>query len=223
MSMRTSKPISTISYNSKEFLIAKLNQWHSEHRIAYWCIICHVGEILDDGTKEKDHYHVYIEPNGQVDTMSLQEDTKELDLKNNKPLKCIDFRSSNNDDWTWYCLHDPQYLARKGECRQYTYTRDDFISCDADEFDARFYRAMHCERIVQDNRLAQYIQNGFSLGQLTYLGVIPMTKAIQAKEWYKLYKSGEKEEKRKNDPLVKYDDDTGMLQTILFDEPRNEP
>lgn len=227
MSMRTSKPISTISYNSKEFLVATLDKWLNAQLISYWCIVRHYGELLDDGSQEKDHWHVFLVPNKMVDTMKLAVDTMEIDLNHKKPLKCIDFRSSKEDDWIWYCLHDPSYLATKGETRQYQYRPEDFISSDEDEFQQHYYRAMHSTSILADARLNEMLRSGFSMGELVYNGYIPMRDAVKASAFDKLWQQGRKKEEQRRmsllgqdqaaEPLTQYDDVTGMQQTILFE------
>lgn len=190
--MRTSKPISTISYNSKEFLVATLNKWKKEHLISYWCIIRHIGEILEDGTKEKDHWHVYLEPNKMVDTMALQEDTIECDLTNSKPLKCISFHPSKSDDWTWYTLHNPWYLQSKCESRQYMYTYDDYIASDEDDLQEHYQRAMHSENIVKDMVYLDMLNKGATMGDLVYNGLIPLKDSVKADAFGRLYHQGEK-------------------------------
>lgn len=75
--------------------------------VAYWCFILHKGETLDDGTVEKDHIHVFIEPNKTVDTLSLQYDSQEIDAKHpDKPFKCIHFnlQSMMNGHGTYFTM-----------------------------------------------------------------------------------------------------------------------
>ena len=72
--MKTSKPISTISYNSEEFLKAKLDYLVRSGEIAFWFYIKHHGEF-DDVTnmQDKDHIHLYCEFADRVDTIKLGE------------------------------------------------------------------------------------------------------------------------------------------------------
>lgn len=221
MSLRTSKPISTISYNTKEFLIATLDKWVNAQIVSYWCIVRHYGELLDNGIAEKDHWHVFLVPNKMVDTMKLAADTMEIDLNHKLPLKCKDFRNSKEDDWIWYCLHDPSYLATKGEVRQYQYCPDDFIASDDDEFQQHYYRAMHSSNILADARLNEMLRSGFSMGELVYNGYIPMRDAVKASAYDRLWQQGKKEEEKRrisslSSPVMSHDgeyDGRGDLKT----------
>lgn len=129
--MKTIKPISTISYNTKDFLILKLNQLLKAHKISFWCFILHKAEI----DEKKDHFHLYIEPNTRLDTMDLQDELKELEVGSNKPLGCINFHSSKFADWFWYSMHYAPYLAGKNESRLYHYKLQDFVCSDSDCLD----------------------------------------------------------------------------------------
>lgn len=106
--MATSKPISTISYNTAEFLEEKLNEWLVHHKIQAWQYITHIGE---DG--DKDHHHVRIEPNCRLDPMDLTAELKEFTSDHEKPLGCRPWRPSKEEDWFLYALHDKQYLKIK--------------------------------------------------------------------------------------------------------------
>ena len=126
--MKTSKPFSTVSYNTDDFLKDKLNRLIATYKIEYWCYVKHLGELADDGTREKDHKHVYIIPNGKIDTMELSQMMLEVDPNNKKPLKCMDFRSSKEDEWFLYNSHDPDYLKTKFLIREFTYSlQNDFL------------------------------------------------------------------------------------------------
>lgn len=100
--MNTRKEISTISYNSVEFLTEKLQELLNEHIISDYMFIPHKAE--EDETK--DHIHLWIKPNKLLDTMDLQSFLQEYDpLHPDKPLKCIDFRFAKTDDWILYSIH----------------------------------------------------------------------------------------------------------------------
>lgn len=188
--MRTSKPISTISYNSKEYLIEILNKLVNRNVIAFWCAIKHIGETLDDGTVEKDHIHVYIEPNVPIDSMDIQKQTCEYDPSHpNKPLKCIDFRPSKWDDWVWYCLHNELYLRSKVEFRQYTYTKDEFFYSDQDEFEVRYQRAIHSSAIASQFKVQTMLRE-HSVGELAALGFINPNQAFNFMSYSRLIQEG---------------------------------
>lgn len=136
--MRTSKEISTISYNSKDFLIDKLNHLIEKHTISDYMFIYHNAEA----DESKNHFHLWMRPNTLVDTMDIQNYLMEYDsMHPTKPLKCIDFRVSNYDDWILYGQHYVPYLAFKGEAREYHYSREDFIYYDEDTFENYYNHA----------------------------------------------------------------------------------
>lgn len=110
----SAKPIATISYNTFDFLIAKLKALFEKKKISDYRFIFHLGE---DG--DKDHFHVWLVPtSSRYNPEELREFFNEIDLEhpaNDKPLGCMPFRGSNIEDWLLYALHDEIYLAEKGE------------------------------------------------------------------------------------------------------------
>lgn len=106
--MATQKPISTISYNTEQFLKEKLDTWVKAHIIQAYQYIPHKGE---DG--DKDHIHVRIEPNKKLDPMDLIEELREYPAGCDKPLGCRPFRPSKEEDWLLYAVHDEKYLKSK--------------------------------------------------------------------------------------------------------------
>ena len=109
--MITKRDISTISYNTIPFITNVLDGLVKSGHIAFYCGVRHIGEILDDGTKEKDHLHIFVEPNTKINSMDLIELSKEIDPYNpDKPLKTIFWHYSDWDNWLLYSLHDTEYL-----------------------------------------------------------------------------------------------------------------
>lgn len=130
--MKTTKPISTISFNSKDYLILKLEELRKAKKIAFWAFVPHLPE--DDEGGKKDHHHVYIEPACSVQTEDIREALKEFDpLNPSKPLGCLTFYKSNFDDWFLYAIHDAAYLRSKQQSRVHHYTEDDVLSSDPDD------------------------------------------------------------------------------------------
>lgn len=126
--MKTTKPISTISFNCPKYLIETLNSLLTSHVISFYCFIHHLPE--DD--EKKEHIHMYLELNKSVDTESLRDNFKEIDLKNPKPKGVLPFQKSKFADWYYYCMHDASYLVSKQESRKYHYCKEDFVSSDDD-------------------------------------------------------------------------------------------
>lgn len=106
--MATKTPISTISYNTEDFLREKLDDLYQSHIIQAYMYICHKGE---DG--DKDHIHVRIEPNKKLDPMDILERLKQPVVGEDLPRTCRPFRPSKEEDWFLYVVHDPDYLRIK--------------------------------------------------------------------------------------------------------------
>ena len=126
--MNTSKPISTISYNSENFLLSRLCEYGK--LLSFWAAIRHTGE--DDEGGAKDHWHIYAEPSKRFQTDSLHFSEPDP-LHPDKPLRCMSWRSSAFADWYLYVLHDPSYLCSKGLIRKYHYKHSDFVTSSDDE------------------------------------------------------------------------------------------
>lgn len=110
----TAKPHSTISYNTKEFLLNKLNALYDAGRIEDYRVIFHIGELDEDtGEYDKDHAHVFIVPNRRLDTVELRREFDEVDFAHpeiKKPLGTLPWRASDPYHWLMYVTHDPVYL-----------------------------------------------------------------------------------------------------------------
>ena len=89
--MKTSKPFSTISYNSPEFLSVKLDYLVKRRKILFWAYVHHLPEV----DEKKPHKHLLIVPNGQINTDEVLLDYLiELDPKKpDKPLACVGVKS----------------------------------------------------------------------------------------------------------------------------------
>ena len=111
-------PIATISYNSDEFLQAKLDELMRNKVISAYFWVNHFAE--ED--ERKNHKHLWLKPNRRIDTMELQQYFIEpfTDARL-KPLGCIDFVSSKIDDALLYFAHWKSYLAYKHQSRRYHY------------------------------------------------------------------------------------------------------
>lgn len=175
--MRTSKPISTISYNTEKFLKSKLEELIRNHTISDWMFIKHNKE----GDDKKDHIHLWISPNKMLDTMSIQDFLKELDpQKPDKPLKCTDFRPSSIDDWILYALHWEPYLRKKMEKREYHYTPDDIKRHDDDTFEENLQHALKGSTFAKEQQILESIKRNQYEGLNMILdGSVPIQMASQ--------------------------------------------
>lgn len=151
----SAKCLTTISYNSESFLIGQLNELKKSHIIAEWMYIFHHGEEdPETGLNDKDHLHVIlILGNRRIrDVEDLRDMFREFDpLHPNKPLGCMPFQSGNLYDWLMYSVHEPTYLAGKGEVKEFTYRRDDIACSDEDYRNYEFRRAF--DKLVTSKRV----------------------------------------------------------------------
>lgn len=175
--MRTSKPISTISYNSQEYLIHQLDELVKKHKVSDYIFINHFAE--ED--EKKNHIHLWLKPNTLLDTMELQKHFMELNPKDpTKPFKCIDFRPSQVDDFILYTAHYEPYLATKGESREYHYSKDDFVYLDDDTFDDLWNHAFKGSEWATRNQILQALSDGTAdPSNLILNGTIPLNMASQ--------------------------------------------
>lgn len=170
--MNTQKPISTISYNTVGFLKSTLDELYKNKIISFYMFVTHIGEIDETtGLDEKDHIHLFVIPNRKLNTMDLGEFFIES-VPNNKPLKCINWVSSQSDDFILYGLHDEAYLLTKFETRQYHYTYDEFISSDKDDFDRLYKMAFNSSGYAKNKNFYKYIKAGGSVAQLVKAGAV---------------------------------------------------
>lgn len=131
--MKTTKPISTISYNSPQYLELILNDLVKAKILTCWHFIEHEPE--DDEAGNKKHIHLYVVPAKLLQTDDLTDKFLEFDVNNpTKPKKCIAWRNSKRfGDWYLYAIHDPAYLASKGQSRRYRYKPESMKTSDEDE------------------------------------------------------------------------------------------
>lgn len=187
--MRTTKPISTISYNSKAYLEGVLKSLVKAKKVAFWAYVPHLAE--EDETK--DHIHLYIEPNERLDTMDLAEMFQEVDLAHpGKPLKCVDWRPSKWEDWYLYGIHDEAYLRMKFEFRKYHYSIKDVKASDADDLEVRAYRAQHSD-VIKNVRIHDAMMNGMTADKMAYIGAITPAQAFQFAAYQQMFLRGKQQ------------------------------
>lgn len=187
--MRTTKPISTISFNTPGFLDLKLNELLKAGRLSFWAFILHKPE--DDEGGKKNHFHVYVEPSKMLQTDDLRSELKEFDpLNPNKPLGCISWNSSKFDHWYLYALHDTRYLASKGQSRRFHYKHENIITSDSDDL---LFKAKSIDLVslspYADMEDAQ--KNGITWAEYFSRGTIPLPQiSMFEKAWNLLLQRG---------------------------------
>lgn len=168
--MRTTKPISTISFNTESFLKGKLDELVKAKKITAWHFINHLAE--ED--EKKEHFHVWILPTKMIQTDDLREELKEFNpVDPSKPFGCLPFESSDFDNWYLYVLHDTRYLTSKGQVRKYHYHRDNIVTSDDDYLDEQVRRIdlIHLSPYAD---MMEAIEHGVSWPQYFSRGTVPL-------------------------------------------------
>lgn len=183
--MKTTKAISTISFNSKEYLTGTLERLTKKHIITFWAYILHYGE--DDEGGKKNHFHVYIEPSSSIQTESLRTEFIEP-VPNDKPLACLPFRiTSDFGEWYKYTMHDRAYLAMKMLEKKYHYSPSDYVVSDDDYFVYLIKNVSFTEQSVYQKML-WYIERHFTFGQFIKAVNAPVQQVRNLeRSWANLY------------------------------------
>ena len=179
--MRTSKPISTISYNTSEFLREKVEYWKSRGLIEFGMWIKHEP----DEDNKKAHFHLYLQPAKLIQTMDLEEDSKELDPAHpDKPLKMMVFRVSKPSDWLLYGIHDKVYLAEKGLTRNHHYSFDDVESTCEDSLKDMISHVSDERKGKLEYRIIELVDLGMCWSSIVRSGLIPVRHMAGARIFY---------------------------------------
>ena len=179
--MRTSKPFSMISYNTKEFLIEKLNELVEGGLVQFWAFIEH----LPEEDEKKAHKHLYIIPQKLIDTQRIEKALQEIDLTDitAKPLGAIFPQSSKFADWYLYGLHDKKYLAYKGQKRKYHYNDNAFVVSCQDTFQ-ELKNLIDYTEINRLSLIVEKAENGESLASIIKSTNIPLQLIGQVRQLY---------------------------------------
>lgn len=182
--MRTSKPFSTISYNTTDFLKLQLDNLVNTNKIDFYAFVYHYAEEDEEG---KNHIHLYIEPGRLTDTNQFLQYFEEIDLKNpSKPLGCITCKSSKFGDWCLYAMHNKAYLASKGQARKYTYSLDSFVS-SSKAYLNELYHTIDLSKINRIESIIQQAQDKKPFRDLVSRGIVPLQFIVQARNVYDMY------------------------------------
>lgn len=222
--MRTSKPISTISYNTDAFLKSKLNELVQNKIISNWIYMPHWAEEIE----KSEHKHVTMNPNKIVDTMMLQAFFMEVDPKKplGKPLGCIDFRLCKIDDWILYTEHFEAYLISKNEQKEFAYSKDDFVYYDEKTFEYLYNHAHYGSDWAHRQRQIEMLRDGadpidlinsgaFSINQSTNLRSYEMMARRRA---YTKISPAEKKEENEFDKMAEDEKVPEQFKQMTIDE-----
>ena len=185
--MITRTSIATISYNSVPFLVHSLDELIASGVIEFYAFVDH----LPESDESKSHKHLFIVPSSNIDTFSLQNQLKEIDLDHPDlpPLGCIMFRHSKFGDWFMYCQHDRDYLAMRGEVKEFIYSKDDFVVSDKDYFNELIHTSDFSKfKIFQ--KLRDAVNADVSFKELVSNGFVPVPQIVQYRMAYNIMKYG---------------------------------
>lgn len=130
--MKTSVPISLISYNTEDFLKLKLDDMIENQIIFNYVYIKHDADV----DALKDHIHLTIFPTDRIDTLQLKSYFSEP-CDDIKPLGIspVINKCSNTDTMFLYYIHDEKFLNSVNEVRNiYNYPIECLHYSDVDHF-----------------------------------------------------------------------------------------
>ena len=180
--MKTKRMISTVGYNSEEFLEKTCNDLVSCGVLEFWFAIKHQPE--EDETKQ--HWHIVCQPSSSIDTASLRSQFLEPDPSNENgiPLGVMPFRFTKSfEDWYLYAIHHKGYLMWKNEFRAFHYQFGDIIGSDID-----LLREMVTEANISKYRCYEEIflcaERGVPFSALVADGIVPLQYICQFQKLY---------------------------------------
>ena len=206
--MKTSKPFSTISYNSEPFLRHKLDDLISRRVLSFYAFVKHFREA----DERKDHIHLIMFPNGQYQTDALQDYLSELDPLDpvGLPLGVMPFQSSKFGDWFLYCCHDAGYLASKNQVRQHHYAESDFVTSDSDYLH-ELVTLIDCSKYHKTQEFVEKVLDGVPFSEMVRQGQIPVAQFNQWLSMYAYLNEGMPFRYGRSSHTPMYDPETGEL------------
>ena len=193
--MKTEKPITSISYNTVDFLKATCDKLLKNGIIDFYAFLKHRGEIDEfDGTRDKDHIHIFLRPLRALDTATLCTNFYEIDQSNPTapPLGCVHFEKCKSPgEWVLYTLHYQPYLDSKGLTKEFVnYPFDEFITNNEQEL-KRFRRSYKIEFKPKLGTVKTLLEQGCNRAQIMekvnpsavqYLAIDKMVASEYAKD-----------------------------------------
>ena len=175
--MKTTKPISTISFNTENYLIGTLESLVKTGKLSFWAYIEHKPE--DDEGGKKVHFHVYCEPAALLQTDDLRHCFDEYDPTNDKPKGTLKFVHSRFDEWYMYILHDRAYLASKNQTRRFHYRESQVVASDDDDL---VFMVKSIDRLAVSpySAMQDAIERGVTWNEFVARGTVPLP---QFKAW----------------------------------------
>ena len=206
--MRTSKELSTISYNTETFLKNKLDELITSKVLYFYAYIRHKPE--DDEAGNKVHFHVYMKPYQILQTAELETEFIEYDPKKPKtPRRCIEIRLSKFNDIYLYGLHDKYYLASKNQSRKYEYKHKNWITSDDLSFQV-WAKSIDMLEFSPYKAMDKAIKDGLTWREWVRRGCVPINQFEHYKNaWECLHcdtvvRNGRPDHEQQDDELNEY-------------------
>lgn len=178
--MNTRKSISTIHYVEPDLLKVRLDDLIQKNKITFYAFIQHLKE--EDETK--DHIHLYIMPNGSINTDQLRNELEFINMTDiTKPFRCLPFTTSKFPDWYQYVLHDRGYLLSKMQARKYSYQKNEIITSDPDYLN-ELVHTIDFSRIRPQQIIIEAANNKVPFDEIAATGVIPVQQFVQYQKLY---------------------------------------
>lgn len=204
--MLTGQPISTVTYNSEEFIKTRSDELVTNHMLEYYFFIRHKGEPTACNDLLKDHIHWYGQPSKRIDTLELREYFKENDPTHpDKPLGAMEIVKSKFPDWYLYGIHDLDYLAMKNLIRYYTYSQDDVVASDYDILEYKV-KEINIKTINIHKEIYEYQKKGFTFYRYAMRkNIHPMQMKGYQEVWNSVFYFTLEEQKEKEKALTQLD------------------
>lgn len=169
----TKKPLSSISFNSADFLKYNLDELYKNNCISLYCYIRHYPE---EDTK-KQHYHLFLQPVKPIDPLALRK--LFIEPNENGDLGCLPLMPSKFYDWLLYSLHHPLYLLHKGLYRINHYPLTDIVSSEPYYCLEQFYHdALEQYETSRIKTIISMIKEGYKYNDILESGIIPPSQIV---------------------------------------------
>lgn len=152
-----------------DILKARLDDLVKKNKIVFYAFMRHLKE--EDETK--DHDHLWIKPNGRIDTDQLRDELEFINMENIElPFRCLPFDYSKFKDWYLYALHDKAYLLSKGQSRKYHYKNEEFVVSDPEYFNELIHQ-VDFSKFKTQQEVIDAAKNQVPFAELAASGKIP--------------------------------------------------
>lgn len=196
--MLTICKLSTISYNTDDYLCSVLNSLLNARKISFWAFINHAPE---DEELAK-HKHLLLIPDTQLSTTDLSDAFLEFDPEMpQNPLRCIDWRKTSSiSDWLLYAIHDSVYCKLKyGENKKFHYEQSDVKCSDKYQIANYWYEAYHEFKFWKSQKFQKFLKNGMTAKQLVKSGYVSMGEMVQFNAMCSILSESNKTDSHKTD------------------------